>query len=697
MLLDMLAAGIFKELAVVAVVIAIIVGIGIVIMLARCYRKVPQGMALVRNGLGGCKVSFSGIVVFPIIHRVELMDISVKRIEIDRTGMEGLICQDNMRADIKVAFFVRVNKENEDVLKVAQSLGCARASDQRALIELFDAKFSEALKTVGKQFDFVDLYNGRDRFKKDILQVIGTDLNGYVLDDAAIDFLEQTPVERLNPDNILDAEGIKKITDLTAIQAVLSNNIQREKEKTIKKQDVEAREAILQLEKQLAETEEQQKREVASVKAREFAETMRIQQEERLKAERARITTEEEVQIADQNKDRQVIVATRNKERTDAVETERVTRDRDLEVTERERIVTLAQIEKEKAVEEEKKNIQNVIRERVIVEKAVVIEEEAIKDTKAKALADREKLVAVTKAHEVAEESLTKEVKAAEAGKRAAELRTQQQIIEAEADQVAAHKKGEAMKTIAEARAAEEAVLGMSEVNVMEAKAHAIEKQGQAEANVVKARMFAEAEGTQARATAEQKLGEAEAHVMLRKYSAEAEGIEKKAEAMKLLDGIGKEHEEFKIRIDKEKTVELAAINIQKEIAEAQAMVLSEGLRSAKIDIVGGDSVFIDRIVSSVMHGKSLDRLVDNSQILTGVKDSLVGDGEGDLAERLRDLVGRFGLTSEDVKNLTVSALLVKMIGMTSSSGTKGILGELLDAAKAAGLAGKPASSVLKG
>ena len=38
------------------------------------------------------------------------MDISVKRIEIYRHGTEGLICKDNIRADIKVAFFVRVNK-----------------------------------------------------------------------------------------------------------------------------------------------------------------------------------------------------------------------------------------------------------------------------------------------------------------------------------------------------------------------------------------------------------------------------------------------------------------------------------------------------------------------------------------------------------------------------------------------------------
>ncbi len=80
--------------------------------------------------------------------------------------------------------------------------------------ELFDAKFSEALKTVGKQFEFVELYDKREKFKDEILKVIGTDLNGYRLDDCAIDYLEQTRLELLNPNNILDAEGIKKITEL---------------------------------------------------------------------------------------------------------------------------------------------------------------------------------------------------------------------------------------------------------------------------------------------------------------------------------------------------------------------------------------------------------------------------------------------------------------------------------------------------
>ena len=174
------------------IVFAVLFGVGFLALLVKCYQKVCQGQALIRNGVGGTKVSFSGMFVIPILHRAEYMDISVKRIEIDRRAEQGLICKDNLRADIVVAFFVRVNNTMQDVVKVAQSLGCVRASDRQALVELFDAKFSEALKTVGKQFDFSELYTNRMRFREQILEIIGTDLSGYILEDAAIDYLEQT-------------------------------------------------------------------------------------------------------------------------------------------------------------------------------------------------------------------------------------------------------------------------------------------------------------------------------------------------------------------------------------------------------------------------------------------------------------------------------------------------------------------------
>lgn len=645
--------------------VVVIILAGSVAILVKCYRKVAQGEALIRNGAGGTQVSFSGMFVVPILHKGEYMDISVKRIEIFRHAEEGLICKDNLRADIKVAFFVRVNNTVDDVKKVAQALGCARASDEKALYELFDAKFSEALKSVGKRFDFAELYVSRVKFKEDILQIIGTDLNGYVLEDAAIDYLEQTKKELLCPDNILDAEGIKKITILTAEQFELANFREREKDKTITKQNVEAQEAILELNRQLAEAEAKQKREIAAVVAREEAETKRIEAVEREKAEKARIAADEEVAVAEENKLRQVIVAARNKERTDAVETERVERDRGLEATERERLVTIAQVEKDKAIEDQKKQLQSAIRERVTVEKTVVVEEERIKDTRAFAEADRQKKVAITDAEEKAEQSLVKDIKAAEAAKKATEFYADQQIIEAKANLEAADKNADAKKTLAEASVKEQAVDGTAEAEVMEAKAVALEKEGAAEAKVMEL-----------------------------KYHAEADGIRDKAEAMKIFDAVGKEHEEYKLQLNKDLEVELADINVQRDIAEQQALIVGEALKSARIDIVGGDNNFFERLVNSITTGKTVDRMVNNSEVLTGLKDVLLAEDPEQSRQKIRDFIQQFGLSSEDVKNLSVSALVMKLMADADEK-KKGLLNRILVTAKEIGIADMPAGKLL--
>lgn len=686
--------------AIILGILAVVVAFGIISLLVTFYRKVEPGTALVRRGYKGARVSFNGMIVIPVLHRADIMDISVRRIEIFRHGSEGLICKDNVRGDIKVAFFIRVNNVEKDVHQVADSIGVRRASDPERLFELFDAKFSEALKTVGKKFDFTDLYTERDKFKDEILAHIGTDLNGYILDDAAIDYLEQTDLAKLDPSNILDAEGIKKITSLTAKEAVMANDIAREKEKTIKKQDVEAREAILELERQQAEAEAKQEREIATVRSREHAEAMKVQEEERYKSEKARISTEEELGIAEENKQRQIIIAARQREQADKVESERVDRAQQLEATERERLVTLAQIEKDKAVEVEKKAIQDVIRERVVVERAVVEEEEKIKDTREIATAKRAKTVAVTAAESLAEEDKVKEVKKAEASKLASQFQADEILIEAEANRQASEKQALGKIKLAEAIRAEAAASGLAEAEVMDAKAGAVQKYGAAEADVVQKKAEAQAAGDLAMAGAIKAKGlaqaeaeragfDAEAEGMQKRYAAEAEGVAAKAEAMQKLDGVGKEHEEFKLRLEKDLKVELAEINIRKDIVAEQAKILGEALKSAKIDIIGGETQIFDTLLHSITQGKRIDRVVNNSAHLRDIKNTFF-NGDGEYFERqVAKFIDKFNVSSDDVKNLSVAALLTKMLAKDKGGELKDQISELLGLAKSAGVEGK--------
>src|SRR5690606_24264579 len=77
--------------------------VAVLVMWARFYHKVDQGQALIVNRMRDVPdVYFTGAVVLPIIHRAEVMDISLKTITLERREKDGLICRDNIRADIKV-------------------------------------------------------------------------------------------------------------------------------------------------------------------------------------------------------------------------------------------------------------------------------------------------------------------------------------------------------------------------------------------------------------------------------------------------------------------------------------------------------------------------------------------------------------------------------------------------------------------
>ena len=676
----------------IAVVIALV---GFITAFSKFYRKPGPEEAIVRTGMRGLSVvTGQGMIVIPLVQEAQTMDLSVKRIEIAREGEDGLICRDNIRADIRVAYYVRVNNQTEDIKTVAEMINPKRASEISQLRELFEAKFSEALKTVGKQFDFVQLYTDRDSFRDKIVAEIGTDLNGYRLDNCHIDYLEQTPLEKLSPTNILDAEGIKKITELTTLENVKRNYFEVEEAKTIKKQNVERDEALYELEKQRVDAEEKQKRQIAEITARNQAEAKKVQQQELLKSEQARIVTEEEVQVAEENKDRQVIVAQKNKERTDQVETERVEKDRQLEATERERAVGLADIEKEKAIEVEKRNIQEVIRERVMVERGVVEEQENMKNTEEFMTADRQKKVAITLAEKDAQEALVMEVKKAEAARQSAEFQAEQVVIEADAQRAAAEKEMQATKMLAEAKTADHAATGLGDARVTVAKADALEKEGTAEATVIQRKAVAEAKGQEAKAVAIEKEGTAEATVMQQKFGAEATGIEEKANAMKLFDGVGKEHEEFKLRLNKDKDIEIAAIEAQQEIAEAQSNIVGEALKSARIDIVGGETEFFDRIVDAVKGGKAVDRFVNNSGVLTDMKNTFFNGNPDYFKDKLQEFIGQFGMSSDDVKDLSIAALIGKMLVLADSEESRSDLGRMLNMVKGIGIGERRVSTL---
>ena len=223
--------------------------------------------------------------------------------------------------------------------------------------------------------------------------------------------------------------------------------------------------------------------------------------------------------------------------------------------------------------------------------------------------------------------------------------------------------------------------LGLAEAEVIKAKGHShadiTQQQAEAEAEGTKDKELAIATGIEAKALAE------------------AKGIEEKAKAMKLLHEAGRQHEEFRLQLAKERDVELAAIRVEKDVAEAHSRIVAEALKNAKIDIVGGENDFFEKVVRAVGTGKAVDRLVSSSSTLSDVKQAFFNGDPEHFKEQLRQWVKDFGVSSEDLKNLTVAALLAKLLVSTKDASVQSLLRSAQDMARAIGVSDVPAAKAI--
>jgi hypothetical protein len=284
--------------------------------------------------------------------------------------------------------------------------------------------------------------------------------------------------------------------------------------------------------------------------------------------------------------------------------------------------------------------------------------------------------------------------------------KAKEKITLADATLDAADREAKAKIRIAEGVKAETAAPGLANVQVKEADATAIEKVGLAQAKVTLEQMNAEAGGKRVKgeadahvkeidADATEKHGRAEAAVLREKgiaqataihekLNAEAAGLSEKAKAMHELDEAGRGHEEFRLRLDNERVIALEGIEARRQVAEAQARILADALKAAKIDIVGGESIFFDRLVNAISMGKSVDGFFDRSESAATVLGNYLS-GEANLPEDLKEVLSNPRLSAQDVQSLTLSTVLTKLMKGTDKEG-QGKLKELADKAKELGI-----------
>ncbi len=200
------------------IIVVVVVAQFIIIVIAyrSMYRKIAPDVALVVSGAKVTRTYFGGKLVNPITSQAQEIPLNTMNLKVELKGREGLITKDSLRVDIVAEFFVRIEKNEEDILFVSCSLG-EKTVTPESVKELLEGKLVGALRAVVATMELRELHERRQEFVDAVQEACEDDLkqNGFTLETVAITYLEQTSLEQLDPNNKFDAVAIRTIQEAT--------------------------------------------------------------------------------------------------------------------------------------------------------------------------------------------------------------------------------------------------------------------------------------------------------------------------------------------------------------------------------------------------------------------------------------------------------------------------------------------------
>src|SRR2546426_2353817 len=316
------------------------------------YRRTSADQAFVRTGMGGSRVVMdAGAIVVPVVHRVLDVNLQTMKLGVNPRGRNALITKDNLRADVLAQFYIRVQADTEHILNAARSLG-ENSVNAETVEALVSEKLVSALRAIASQMDLFEIHTRRDEFAEKVKEHVKSDLeaNGLLLESVTISELDQTDPSELSDNNVFDAQGKKKITEITAAAGVERNKLERDAERQRAEKDVETRQQVLELERRRAEAESTQTAEIAKIKATKDREAQEVQILSAQAIAAAQVAQQKAVQQAEIARNQAVQQAEVAQDL--AVKAAEIQRDRELQtgVAERDKAVKTAQVEQEKTV-----------------------------------------------------------------------------------------------------------------------------------------------------------------------------------------------------------------------------------------------------------------------------------------------------------------------------------------------------------
>ena len=416
------------------------------------YKKAPADAALVISGGRKKRVVFGGTLINPITNTHQLISLNTLQLPVERTGQGALITRDSLRVDIEAQFYVKIESNEQDVLKAVASLGDKTLTPD-AVNKLLEGKLVGVLRSVAATMDLQELHEKRQEFSDQVQEACRDDLeqNGFKLESVAVTNLDQTPLDALDENNRFDVVAIQTIkqevedkqTQTARIEH--ENKVKREEDRLkaeleIKQREEETETQGLEVDKRLEFAQEEQRKEIATNKAKQEREVEAHKFEQQQAIEEARIKQEQTVQEAEIQSNLSVETAKIEQQR--AVEEASIASR--IVLIEKEREEKEAQAENAIQVSIKEKEREAALAELLDVSAQKARAEAAVTTAEAIEEAERQSKIELIRAEQEAdEERIAKErnadaeayavVEAAKAAFEAAELEAQAQRILAEA------------------------------------------------------------------------------------------------------------------------------------------------------------------------------------------------------------------------------------------------------------------------
>jgi len=404
------------------ILIGLIVGVVVIIILAKFYQRSSKDVAFVRTGLGGEKVVLTGgKLSIPIVHQITPVNMNTLRLDVKRIESNALVTKDRMRVDLHVVFYVRVMGDKAGVALAAQTLG-SRTLNQESIQNLLEGKFVDSMRSITAEMTLDELHEQGKDFVSKISAIIQESIayNGLELESVSLSTMNQSAKEFFNSDNTFDAEGLVKITRDIEKSRKTRNEIEREAELVIHQTNLEAEEkglsikyksevARLKTESDIAKSKSEQTTEISNVQAIQKSEAKEIEISENERIEKIRLASE--------------LILSKEKISTEKnIRSAEIDKTKDLEIMEIESQTALkvAEEERERTLLSKKteRSLESVNTSEAKAK--AVIADEKINTSRETAIAEREKLLSLLKAKRMAEEKSIAVRLAAEAEKDAA-------------------------------------------------------------------------------------------------------------------------------------------------------------------------------------------------------------------------------------------------------------------------------------